>query len=271
MKACVALLHHSARRVRSLVLATAGLLALFQILFTLAAESLQEFNAYDRLAALVPDVFRQLLGPSVITIMSFKGIACLGYFHVAIVAVLVGLAIAIATEPAIEAESRFLDLILAHPVARHWVITRSIALLTGSIAVVVAAMMLGNRVGLYWLAPGDVGQEAFSIVPELSLNLAVLLLCWGAIALAAASIARRRSVAGAVTGLLAMVCYLADVISQVWKPLKPMARFSPFHYYNSLNLIMGSGDATRDIVILACVAACCFLLAYLLFSRRDLQ
>jgi ABC-2 type transport system permease protein len=270
MKGGLALLRHSTRRTRTLVLSMAGLLAGFQILFTLAAKSFQEFNAFDRLAALIPDVFRQLLGPSIITIISYKGIVCLGYFHVAVVATLVGLCIAIATEPAAEVESRFLDLILAHPLARHWIITRTIILLAGSIALVAAAMLLGTQVGLYWLASLENARTTFDVVPVLSLNLAALLLCWGAIALVFASVAHRRGVAGSVAGVMAMAGYLADVISQVWRPLKSVARFSPFHYYNSLNLIVGSANPTRDILTLACVAAAGFLLAYLLFSRRDL-
>ena len=270
MRGGLALLRHSARRTRTIVLAMAGLLAGFQILFALAASSFQEFDMFDRLTTLIPDVVRQLLGPSIVTILSFSGIVCLGYFHVAIVAAMVGLVIAIATEPAAEVENRFLDLVLAHPLARHWVITRSIALLGGSIGLVVAAMLLGTRAGLYWLASAETARDAFRIVPTLSLNLAVLLLCWGAIALVLAAMARRRSVAGAIAGLSAMVCYVMDVISQVWRPLRPVARFSPFHYYNSLNLIMGSTDAKRDMLILAGIAAAGFLLAYLLFSRRNL-
>ncbi len=270
MKAGLDLWLHSARRARPLILATAGLLAGFQVLFVLAARSIQEFSTFDRLAALVPDVLRQMLGPSFLTILSFQGIVCLGYFHVAVIAVLVGLTIAIATEPAAEVETRLLDLILAHPLARHWVITRTIVLLAASIALVVFAMMAGTRAGLFWWIPGETARAVFGVVPLLSLNLAVLLLCWGAIGLALASRAQRRSVASAITGLLAVAAYLVDVIAQVWSPLRPLARFSPFHYYNSLRLILGSADATHDLLILSGAAVAAFLLAYFFFSRRDL-
>ena len=270
MKGGWALLLHSIRRTRTGILAMAGLLALFQILFALAAESFQEFDTFERLTNLIPEVVRQLLGPSIVTILSFTGIVCLGYFHVAIVAVLVAMALAIATEPAAEVENRFLDLVLAHPLARHWVITRSIVLLAGAIGFTVAAMLSGTWTGLHWLVSTETARESFHIVPTLSLNLAALLLCWGAIGLALAAIARRRSVAVAIAGLAAMVAYVTDVISQVWRPLRPVARFSPFHYYNSLNLIVGTADANRDLLVLACTAAAGFLLAYLLFSRRNL-
>jgi hypothetical protein len=270
MKGGLALLRHSIRRTQTLVLAMGGLLTAFQLLFALAAGSLQEFDTFDRIMSLIPDFIRQLLGPSIITFLSFSGIVCLGYFHVAIVAALVGMAIAIATECAGEIEKGFLDLVLAHPLARHWVITRSILLLAGSVGLVVTAMVLGTRAGIYWLAAPETARDTFRIVPTLAMNLAVLLLCWGAIALVLAAISRRRSVAGSIAGLSAMACYVIDVISQVWQPLRPVARFSPFHYYNSLNLITGTADANRDMMILACVAAAGFLIAYLLFSRRDL-
>lgn len=270
MKAGLALFLHSARRARTLVLALAALVAGFQILLAFAARSLEELNTFGRLAALVPDFLRQLLGPSLLTLLSFRGIACLGYFHVAIVATLVGLTIALATEPVGETESRFLDLVLSHPLARHWVITRTIALLAACIVFLLGAMMLGTRVGLYWLVSGDLARATFRVVPELTLNLGALLLCWGGIALAVASTARRRSVAGAVTALLAMACYMTDLIAQVWQPLRPVAKYSPFHYYNSLDLITGSSNVTRHALILVCIAAAGFALAFLNFRRRDL-
>jgi len=270
MRAGLALFLHSARRARTLVLAAAALLAAFQILLAFAARSLQELNTFSGLTALVPEFLRQLMGPSLLSLMSFRGVACLGYFHVAVVAFLVGLTIALATEPAGEAETRFLDLILAHPLARHWVITRTIVLAATCIAFLLGGMMSGTLVGLYWLVGGDLARETFHVVPRLALNLGLLLLSWSGIALALASIARRRSVAAAIAALLAMACYMTDLIAQAWKALKPVARYSPFHYYNSLVLITGSSDSTQDVLILATIAAAGFLLAYLLFYLRDL-
>ncbi len=270
MRACFALLMHSARRVRTLVLAAAVLLAAFQILLAFAAKSLQELNTFSGLTALVPDFLRQILGPSILTLMSFRGIACLGFFHVAIIAFLVGLMIALATEPASEIETRFLDLILSHPLARCWIITRTITLLVLSSGLSIGAMMLGTWIGLHWLVDADLARNTLAVILRLGMNLGLLLLCWGGIALVLASIAHRRSVAAAITALLAMTCYMADLIAQAWKPLKPVAHYSPFHYYNSLNLITASSGSTHDLFILACITATCFLLAYLLFQFRDL-
>ena len=270
MRACYALLMHSVRRARALVLVAAALLAAFQILLAFAAKSLQELNTFSGLMALVPDFLRQTFGSSLLTLMSFRGVACLGFFHVAILAFLVGLMISLATEPASEIETRFLDLILSHPLARYWVITRTIVLLILCIALSLGAMVLGTWIGLHWLVDGDVARKTFAVIPQLGINLGVLLLCWGGIALALASIAHRRGVAAAITGLLAMTSYMIEAIAQVWKPLKPIARYSPFHYYSSLNLITGSSGSTHDIFILAGIAATGFILAYLSFQFRDL-
>jgi len=270
MIAGLALLTHSLRRTRVFMFAMVGLVAGVQVLFVLAAESLQQFSAFERIALLFPDFVRQLLGSSLITVMSFRGVACLGYFHVAIVAVLVGMAIAIATEPAVEVETRFLDFVLAHPVSRQWIVFRSMLLLMGCVAVVVTAMLLSTRAALHWLAAPEHSRAVFDVVPLLSLNLAAILICWGSIAMVPAALVHRRSVAVGIAGFLAAASYITDLVSQVWQPLRGVARLSPFHYYNALNLITGNADPGRDLLVLACIAGVCFILASLLFCRRDL-
>lgn len=270
MKAGFALLVHSVRRMRLMILTAAALLFGFQLLLVLAARSLQEMNTFSGLTALVPDFLKQVMGTSLLTLMSFRGIACLGYLHVAIVAFLVGLMIAIATEPAGEAEIRFLDLVLSHPLPRHWIITRTIAFLALCITALLGAMVLGTKLGLYWLVAPETAGPAFAVVPRVAWNLGWLLMCWGGIALVLATMVRRRSIAAAAAALLGLSCYMTDVIAQVWKPLLPAARYSPFHYNNSLNLITGSAGGGHDVLVLAAIAAACVILAYLLFRARDL-
>src|SRR5439155_1680772 len=77
---------------------------------------------------------------AMLAFMSFSGVVALGYFHPIVLASLVGVAIATGTEPAAEVESRFADLTLARPMARHEVITRSVVLLVVTIAALLAVM-----------------------------------------------------------------------------------------------------------------------------------
>ncbi|HYK89132.1 MAG TPA: hypothetical protein VE398_10200, partial [Acidobacteriota bacterium] len=148
MRSGFALLAHSFGRIRTLIVVMCSVLAGFQILLNLAASVAQESNAFGPLSNLLPDFMRQMLGPSVIALLSFSGIVCLGYFHIAVIGWLVGLVIALATEPAGEIELRFMDLVLAHPMARHWIITRTILLIVGCTVLVLLAMMMGSWTGL---------------------------------------------------------------------------------------------------------------------------
>ena len=270
MKGAWILLAHSLKRARTLILSMGMLLAGFQLLLTLVARSIQRSNAFDQMSALIPDFMRQLMGPSFIGLMSFSGIVCVGYFHIAVMGALVGLAVALATESAAEIETRFMDLILARPLARHWIIGRTIAVLAVSIAFVLGLMMLGTWSGLYWLAPEEVPWPPRRLITSLAVNLGALILCWGGVALAVSSLSRRRSVAGALTGILALALYLLDYIARVWRPAESVAWLSPFRYYNPLNLILGLEVATRHLWVLFGIACAGFALAYLLFSRRDI-
>src|SRR5947208_9918951 len=148
MTAPLLLLALSFKRARTLFLAMGLLLAAFQVLLVLIAASVERAGEFEQLARLIPPFARALLGPSVASVMSFSGVVCLGYFDLAIVIALLALTIALATVPASEVESGFADLILARPLRRHWLITRTIALLLLAISAVLGLMLLGTWIGL---------------------------------------------------------------------------------------------------------------------------
>jgi hypothetical protein len=216
------LVRHSLVRFRTPLLVMAAALAAFQVLLGLAAQELQREGAFTQIANLIPVFVRQLFGTALVSIMSFSGIMALGYYHVAIVAVLVGLVVAIATEPAGEVEGGFADLVLSRSV---------------------------------WL---------------LAFGLWCVLVCWGGVSLAIGSVARRRFVAGSIAGGGAAALMLVDYLSRVWKPIRGLARLSPFHYYNPLDLVMNKPLPRGDEAILLGAAAVAVVVAYALFSRRDL-
>ena len=270
MKGALTLLANSLKRVRLLVLTMGALLAGFQILLTLVAASIQRTRGFDDLTAIVPDFMRQLMGPSLIGLMSFAGIVSVGYFHLAVMGSLVGLMIALATEPASEIETGFMDLILSRPLARIWVIGRSVAILIISTIFVLAIMSIGTWAGLRWLAPEGVEGPSPQLIRSLVINLGVLMLCWGGVALAISSISRRRSVAGAIAGLLALTTFLLDYVARTWEPAQALAWLSPFKYYGPLDLVMGLALPAKNLWILGSVTVSSFALAFWLFSRRDI-
>jgi ABC-2 type transport system permease protein len=264
------LLRHSLKRVRTLVLVMGVLLGGFQLILILVAGSIQRSNSFDQVGSLIPEFMRNLMGPSFVGLMSFGGIVCVGYFHIAVMGSLIGLTIALATEPASEIETLFMDLILSRPLARHRVITRSVALLIMCAVFVLVMMMLGTWSGLYFLAPGDAAWPTSALIRSLALNLGMLMLSWGGVALAITSRARRRGVAGSFAGLLALTTYLLDYVARVWEPAERIAWLSPFRYYNPLDMIMGREVSAHNLLVLAGIAVFGFALSYVLFSRRDI-
>src|SRR6266576_3816835 len=171
------LLSLSLKRARTLLIATGLLLAAFQVLLVLIASSIHP-GKFEDLASLLPPFVRALLGPAVASVMSFSGIVCLGYFDLAIVIALLALTIALATVPASEVETGFADLILARPLRRHWIITRTIALVLLAILIMLTLMMAGTWAGLATLAPENARWPSPLMIASLTLNLGLLMLCW---------------------------------------------------------------------------------------------
>ncbi len=264
------LLTLSLKRARTLLLATGLLLALFQVLLVLIAGSIERSGEFESLASLLPPFVRALLGPSLVSVMSFGGIVCLGYFDLAIVIALLALTIALATLPASEVEVGFADLILARSLRRHWLITRTIALLLLTLFLMLALMMAGTWAGLALLAPKNAQWPSLRMLVSLALNLALLMLCWGGVALAFGA-ACRRSVASAVTGLLALVALLLDLTGRLWPPANRFAWLSPFRYFVPFDLVMGRDLPIENMIVLWAIAMTGFCLAYFFFSQRDIS
>jgi ABC-2 type transport system permease protein len=265
------LLVHSLKRVRTLVLSMGLLLGGFQFVLILVARSVQRSGGFEELSALLPPFFREMLGPSLTSFMSFAGIVCLGYFHLSVIGALVAVSVMLATMPTSEVETGFIDLILSRPLARHWIITRTIVLMLLSITLILALMMTGTWTGLETLAPKDAGWPSARLIRSLAINLGLLMLCWSGVAMAIGAASRRRSVAGGLAGLLALTAFLMDYVGRLWKPAETVAWLSPFRYYNPFDLVMGKPLPSRDLLVLACIAAAGFAAAYLLFSRRDIS
>jgi ABC-2 type transport system permease protein len=271
MKPALTLVVYSLKRVRTLVIAMAVLLAVFQVFLIAVAGSIQSSGSFEQLAELMPPFVRQMLGSSFVSLMSFKGIVCAGYFHLAVMGSLVGLSIALGTMPTSEIEVGFMDLILSRPLARHWIITRSIITMLICTVAVLVMMLIGTWAGLNWLAAEGSAQPSSKLILSLAINLAVLMISWNAIAMAIGAGARRRGVAGGFAGLLALTMFLLDYIARAWEPAERVAWLSPFRYYSPFEMLTGEALSAKNLLVLASIAVCGFALAYVLFSRRDIS
>ncbi len=270
MKGALILLVHSIKRVRMLLLAMGLLLAAFQVLIVLVGAEIQASGSFSQFANLIPPFVRQMFGPEFDVFLSFDGIVSLGYFHLAVMGSLIGIVIAMATVPTSEIETGFIDLLLSRPLARYWIITRAVALVVVTIIFMLAMIMLGTWAGLNIFGPADTRWPGPGLILSLALNLGALLLCWGGVALAVGSITRRRGVAGAIAGMLALSSFLLDYIGRVWEPARAVAWLSPFGYYSPLDIVRGSSIPRHHIIVLVGVALTCAAAAYIAFSRRDI-
>lgn len=270
MKAALVLAAHSFRRARALVLGLSLVFGGFQVLATLMASTFEESQLFARIAAIVPAYVRQAFGASFFTMMSFSGICTLGYVHFAVIGSLIGLAIAVATEPAAEIERGFSDLLMSRPLPRSAAVTRSVIVLMAAATLTNAMMLGGTWTGLALFARGKAAWPEPRLLVSLAAGLWMLMLCWGGVALAFGAASRRRGAAGAAVGLVAVIAYLADVVSRVWEPAREVGRVSPFHYFNPLDIISGRPIEPLQAGVLLGVACAGAAAAYVLYARRDL-
>ena len=261
---------YSLRRIRPMVCGLGLLLAAFQFLLTQVAGYLLRQSAFNQLSMLMPDFVREIAGPSAVAFMSFPGIVALGYFHPMIIASLVGLMIAIATEPAAEVETRFVDLTLARALTRVQVITRTLIVLVVSGSLVLALMTAGTWTGLTCCTPGDAPPVSAELIASLTINLAAVMACWAGVTLAIASAARRRAVAGASAGAAALAAYLLDYLGRAWEPARLVSTVSPFHYFDPMSLIGRQPLSRSNIGVLVGIAVTGAVIGYVVFSRRDI-
>jgi ABC-2 type transport system permease protein len=273
MKVLAALILQALRRVRRLLIASCILLAGFQIVLILQANSIQAKDSFAQMGDLIPDFVRDVMGSAFAAFLTYRGIVCLGYFHPAVMGALIGVSITLATVPVMEIENGFIDLVLARPLGRYWIVTRSVAIALISTLLLLAAMSAGTGLGLkaFGASEQDVEWPSMRLIGWIVLNLGLLMLCWSAIAMAIGCAVRRLGTAGAIAGLLALTAFLIDYVGRAWKPLQTVAWLSPFRYYAPFDLVMGDPVAWRDYVVLACVAVAGYGLAYFFYSRRDIS
>jgi ABC-2 type transport system permease protein len=271
MKSLLFLMGHTFSRIRILIAAMAALLMAFQVFLIIVARSLYRSNAFAQLEALFPPFVREMLGPSVASFMSFSGIVCVGYFHLSVMGSLIAISIALATTPTSEVETGFMDLILSRPLARHWIITRTILMVMLCTAGLLIAMMIGTWVGLNALAPAEIQWPRANLILSMATNLGLLMLCWSGVAMAIGSASQRRVVAAALSGVIALGTFLLDYIARAWQPAESIGWISPFRYFSPFQLLDGSPLPAKNVVVLSVIAVTGFAASYVIFSRRDIS
>jgi len=263
-----ALLGRSLARHSALVIAVAALLSAFQILDIVVAYNLQAKGVYGQFASLVPAFIQEAMGG--VLVGSFSGAIALGFAHPLVMLSLSCVAIYLASEPAGEVEDGLVDLVVARPVPRSLIVTRSALVFIVGSAAIVAAMFVTSRVTVRWLSPATASALPALRLAWVAANLLAIVWCLGAAALALASHVRERTRAAGTVAIVAVFLYLLQFGAAAWTPLRPFARVSPFHYYEPMRTLLGSMSPVKDIAGLLGATAVLLGVSAVLYSKRDL-
>jgi len=160
--------------------------------------------------------------------------------------------------------------VLARPLPRHWIVTRTLIVMATSTLALALTMGIATWLGLHALAPPRSRWPEAAIVLTLIAHLVMVSWCFGAPALAAAAWARRRASAQAPVAIAAIALYLVDFLGAWWEPLGRFGRLSPFHYYQGSAILDGTAHTPIDLSILGGLTIAASALAYWQFGRRDL-
>lgn len=232
------------------------------ILWVMAIYPSVESELTDYVEAM-PDAMKALFG-----IDEFGDLAGFVYAEVfSFMAPLVFLGLAIAAGSAAiagEEQDRTLPVVLATGVGRGAVVRSKLA------ALVVEMAALG-LITLGFLLAGIVvagGGMAVGATAAATLQLALLGLLYGVLALAVGAATGRRAVAAGTAAGLGLVAYLLDALANLVGWLEPFEVLSPFHWYAPANPLV-AGLSPSGVVLLVGGTALLAVAAVVRFDRRD--
>jgi ABC-2 type transport system permease protein len=265
-----ALVVRSVTRARGVLAGVAALLAAFQVALVFQAVSLHEQQTFEAAGRMVPGFIQRWLGDTMFALGSFGGIVSFGYFHPVIV-LMTSIATAfLASDPAADVEEGYVDLLLARPVARHLLVTRSAILLAACPAMLATLMMTATWTTTALVAPRSAQWPSLPSILTLSAHLVLVASCFGALSLMLSTGARRRTSGFAPAAMAAVALYLVNVLAASWTPARVLDTVSPFHYYQGTRILVGLTDPARDLLTLGAAASALVAVAYWRFGRRDL-
>jgi ABC-2 type transport system permease protein len=262
-----ALVLRSLSRVKASLMALWGVLLGFQLILVAVAAEFHEAGNFERLAQALPAVLQLAVAPA---LTSFGNMTMLGYFDILVIISIELWAIFVASEPAGEVESGLVDLVLARPVPRNRLVTRSLIAMVVSTLLVSVGMLLGTFVGLLLFAPAGVAWPSNERLLVLLAHLNAIAWCFGTMALAVSGWARRRGAAIAIVSIAALGMYLLDIAGLWWTRIETLAKLTPVYYFHGGPIIAGTHDSTRDFVVLGGICVVATVVAYWQFARRDL-
>jgi ABC-2 type transport system permease protein len=247
--------------------ASALLLVGFQVALTSAALSLHESGDFGRLFDAVPAFVRNYLGPS---LSSFSGMTALVFFEPLVILLLVLFAVYIGSELASDVEDGLVDLMLARPMPRHWLVTRSLLVMTATALTLVVALAAANMASVALMAPAGVTAPPGKTILNLSVHLFALTWCFGGVTLAVAARLDRRSTVLGVLTIAVIALSLLKVLVETTSRFDRLGWITPFDYFEGTKILLGTAPVALDLTVLGTIGLAGAAIGYWQFGRRDL-
>ncbi len=258
-------LHVRLHRVPLLPLA-AGL-AVFEFMMTIVARQPVVSQFLTTALRAAPPELLAVLNQDLMASVSARGIIGVGYTHPFTLIMMAVWAVRVPSAAlAGEIGRGTMDLVAARPVVRGAQVAAAFLALLAGLTVLALAAWLGTFAGL--VGRPLAGVTAWQYFP-VAAGMWLLFVAAGCVGILVSALAREAGPAIAWTSGLLAGSYVLDYVARVWPRVAPLRPLSLFRYYEPQQA-MSVGLVTSDVEVLAAVAAGALLLAFAVFSRRDL-
>ena len=264
MRSLLALL---ALRNRTLVVVSAALFAVFEILIAAAVKTLDLDSLLRQVMSAAPPFFSSMFGEQ-FGGLTVRGILAFGWNHP--VALSAGAAVAIvlgARAVAGEIDQGAVELLMTQPLSRARYYATHALFGASALAILTLAGVAGTIAGqrLYDLDP--FGTRDLLLVGALYwlLNLA-----WFGIALAVSARGREGGAVATAVFFVALVSYLVNAIGSLVESFAVALPYSLYSWYSPRDILVEGASQAVPASILAAVAIIGFLAGAAILERRDL-
>ncbi len=241
-------------------LGVVGTVLLYSAFWPTIRDNASQFNDY---IAKLPEAIRNLIGGDYATP---HGYVQAEMFSLLLPVLLLVYAVgAGARAIAGEEEAGTLDLLLSTPIRRRRVVLDKFWAMVG-----VSALLAG----LAWVSIVAIGRPFGLTVSVVNLaaacvNLFLLGVGFGAIALAVGSSTGAKGTAIGIASGLALVTFIIKTLAPSVPAVKPLRFVSPFYFYADHRPLVNGFNGV-DVAVLAGIAAVALIVALVVFERRDL-
>ncbi len=216
----------------------------------------------------LPKFVQSMIGEDLISITSTTSLGAFAYLHPITLTLLMAFALMLPTWIiTAQIDRGTIDIILSTPRSRNkYILTTIFAGMLGG-AILIGMALLGTFVGIKKTVLPEYYE--FGRIAICALNLYMLYLVVFSFATFLSAMSSIRSWAIGWGLAICVFCYMLHFFSEWWQWIKRFSKYGPLNYFHPIKIATGY-NPTKDIVILAIISICFFILAIVRFAKRDI-